>query len=100
MFRKNTREDDIAQQHIETDTNIPEGPVNEYDAVVPVDAALENKYGSVQNAYEEGFAASSGVRNLTAETDGAVQSPETGDEDGTNQTRTSVDLENAGLAES
>lgn len=100
MFRKNAREDDIDNQHIETDTNIPEAPVNEEDAVVPADAAFENKYGSVQNAYEEGFASAQGARNLTAETDGAVKNPETFDDAGTGRTETSIEEENAGLADS
>lgn len=51
------------------------------------------------NSYREGFAASSGVRNGTAETGGRVRHPETGDDSRPDRTPDSIENENAGLAD-
>jgi hypothetical protein len=90
----------MSNEHIVTDTNLPEGPVNENDAVIPVDARFENKFGSVQKAYNEGFASAQGVHNETAETDGAANAPELQDAALTPERAVNpIEQENAGLAD-
>ena len=51
-------------------------------------------------SYREGFAASSGVRNETAETGGRVRAPEMGDNSRPDRVPNSIEEENAGLADS
>ena len=66
---------------------------------VATDEAMEKKFGNLQNAYEEGFAASDGVRGGTAETDGRVEHPEKGDDTTPKRTPDSIEDENPGLAD-
>jgi hypothetical protein len=47
---------------------------------IATDEAMDKKFGNMQHAYEEGFAASDGVRGGTAETDGHIKHPEEGDD--------------------
>lgn len=65
---------------------------------IAVDAAMEQKYGNIQNAYEEGFASASGVRGATAETSGRIKHPEKLDDAPARQNNPIAD-ENAGLAD-
>lgn len=60
----------------------------------------ENLRKRSQNAFEEGFAASSGVRPETAETGGRVKNPEKKDSALVESTLDAVADENAGLTES
>lgn len=65
-----------------------------------IEASLEkgsSANGDVANLYEEGFAASSGIRPATAETGGRIADPEITDEV---RPATTQDKENAGLADS
>ncbi len=66
---------------------------------VATDEAIDKKFGNLQRAYEEGFAASSGVRGGTAETDGRVKHPEKGDDSNPSQAEDSIEDENPGLAD-
>ena len=68
---------------------------------IAVDEMMERRdQGLLQKGYNEGFSSASGVRNETAETGGRVKNPEIHDEDGTNKPVTTIDKENAGLADS
>ena len=66
---------------------------------VATDEATEKKFGNMQHAYEEGFAASDGVRGGTAESDGRVKHPEEGDDSRPTRTPESIENENPGLAD-
>ncbi len=63
------------------------------------DETMDKKFGNIQNAYEEGFAASDGVRAGTAETDGRVKHPEKGDNTNPKRTTNSIESQNPGLAD-
>lgn len=65
---------------------------------IAVDESIEKKFGNSRYAYEEGFAASSGIRGETAETSGRVKHPET--KDAASLEHASLQGENSGLAES
>ncbi len=66
---------------------------------IATDESMEKKFGNLQYAYDEGFAASDGVRGETAETDGRVQHPEKGDESRPKRPDGSIENENPGLAD-
>jgi hypothetical protein len=66
---------------------------------IATDEAIDKKFGTLQHAYEEGFAASDGVRGGTAETDGRVKHPEEGDDSKPKRTPQSIEDENPGLAD-
>jgi len=66
---------------------------------VATDESIEKKFGNMQHAYEEGFAASDGVRAGTAETDGRVKHPEKGDDSRPKRAENSIENENPGLAD-
>lgn len=66
---------------------------------VATDEPINKKFGNLQRAYEEGFAASDGVRGGTAETDGRVTHPEKGDGSWPKRTTNSIEDENPGLAD-
>jgi hypothetical protein len=66
---------------------------------IATDEAISKKFGNMQNAYEEGFAASDGVRGGTAETDGRVTHPEKIDDSRPKRTPNSIEDENPGLAD-
>ena len=55
--------------------------------------------GSVGNSYREGFAASSGIRPEAAETGGRAHAPEAKDKATPDPVPTSLEKENAGLAD-
>jgi hypothetical protein len=60
---------------------------------------VEKKFGNLQLAYEEGFAASDGVRPETAETSGHAKHPETKDDAAVEGPEDSIENENPGLAD-
>lgn len=66
---------------------------------IATDKAIDKKFGTIQNAYEEGFAAADGVRGGTAESDGRVKHPERVDDSRPKRTPTSIENENPGLAD-
>ncbi len=66
---------------------------------VSTNEPVEKKFGNFQRAYEEGFAASDGVRGETAETDGRVKHPEKGDDSRPRRQDPSIENENPGLAD-
>ena len=69
--------------------------------VIDFDSSIEDR-----NAFEEGFAAASGVRAETAETDGRVRHPETKDaarlepDSKADEAAELIEEENSGLADS
>lgn len=65
-----------------------------------VDEAMQDKNAQAQHVYEEGFAASSGVRQETAETGGRIKHPEMKDDSRPDRVPDSIEEENAGLADS
>ncbi len=69
------------------------------DYIAPVDATVNQRYGSRQNAYEMGFSSASGVRSETFESLGAVKHPETRDHALEEKEPENIAEENAGLAE-
>jgi hypothetical protein len=64
---------------------------------IAVDEALEKKYGNLRHAYEEGFAASHGVRGETAETNGRAPHPDMADDSHPDRVPDSIEEENPGL---
>lgn len=66
---------------------------------IATDEAMSKKFGNLQRAYQEGFAASDGVRGGTAETNGRVQHPEKGDSLRSGRVSNSIENENPGLAD-
>lgn len=66
---------------------------------IAVDEPIEKRYGNMQLAYEEGFAAEDGVRAGTAETSGSVKYPELSDSSHPDRTPDSIKKENPGLAD-
>lgn len=66
---------------------------------IATDETMDKKFGNMQHAYEEGFAASDGVRGGTAETDGHIKHPEEGDDTRPSRTLESIEDENPGLAD-
>ena len=66
---------------------------------IATDGAIDKKFGTMQHAYEEGFAASDGVRGGTAETDGSVKHPEEVDDTLPSRTPKFIEDENPGLAD-
>jgi hypothetical protein len=60
---------------------------------------MQDKVMQQSHVYEEGFAASSGIRNETAETGGRVKHPEVKDHSNRNIAANSIEEENAGLAD-
>ena len=66
---------------------------------IATDEAIDKKFGNIQNAYEEGFASSDGLRGGTAETDGRVKYPEKGDDTTPKRIPNSIEDENPGLAD-
>ena len=66
---------------------------------IATDEAMDEKFGNIQNAYEEGFAAADGVRGGTVESDGRVKHPEKGDDSIPKRTPTYIENENPGLAD-
>lgn len=69
------------------------------ETMIAVDEAIENKFGNLQRAYNEGFAASNGVRAGTAETNGRILHPERSDGTRKNSPANSINDENPGLAD-
>ena len=69
------------------------------ETLIAVDETIEHKYGNLQRAYNEGFAASDGVRGGTAATNGRVLHPEKGDTLKRNSPKNPIDNENPGLAD-
>jgi hypothetical protein len=67
--------------------------------VIAADETIENKFGNVQRAYNEGFAAADGVRGGTAETDGRIEHPEKTDDSHPSRVPESIENENPGLAD-
>ena len=65
-----------------------------------VDEAMRKNYGNIQQAYEEGFAASDGVRGETVETAGRVKTTEKADESKPMRVPETIENENPGLADS
>ncbi len=64
------------------------------------DTIMKEPYTERMGGYREGFASASGVRGETAETDGRIGSPERKDRARrTGAVGTSIDDENAGLAD-
>ncbi len=59
----------------------------------------KNEYENLQHAYNEGFAASDGVRGETAETDGRVVATENSDDSHPKRVPDSIESENPGLAD-
>lgn len=55
--------------------------------------------GRIAKIYEEGFAASSGVRSETADSGGRIKAPEMKDDALSDRTADSLEKENAGLAD-
>ena len=66
---------------------------------IATDETIDKKFGNLQRAYEEGFAASDGVRAGTAETSGRVKHPEKTDDSNPKRTPDSIENENPGLAD-
>jgi hypothetical protein len=66
---------------------------------VATDLAMTKKHGNMQGALEEGFAASDGVRGVTAASGGRVKHPEKGDASIPGPVTDSVENENPGLAD-
>ena len=66
---------------------------------IATDESMKKKFGTIQNAYEEGFASADGVRAGTAESDGRVKHPEKGDDSIPKRTPNSIENENPGLAD-
>ena len=66
---------------------------------IAVDDTTEHKFGNLQRAYNEGFAASDGVRGGTAATNGRVLHPEQVDGRKPNSPHDSIADENPGLAD-
>jgi hypothetical protein len=66
---------------------------------IATDEAMNKKFGNMQRALEEGFAASNGVRGGTAESDGRVKHPEKSDYSRPNRVTNSIEDENPGLAD-
>jgi hypothetical protein len=69
------------------------------ETLIAVDEAMSKKFGNLQRAYNEGFAASDGVRGGTAETNGRVLHPEKSDDAETGVKSNSIEDENPGLAD-
>ena len=68
-----------------------------------IDASLNegsSADGEVAEQYREGFAASAGIRPETAETGGRARTPEAADKATPDPVPTSLEKENAGLADS
>ena len=81
------------------DYDAPDKNTGNTENHMAVDEAIEKKFGNVQHAYEEGFAASDGVRAGTAETDGSIKYPEKIDDSRPSRTPESIENENPGLAD-
>ncbi len=69
------------------------------EGCIATDEAMDKKFGNIQRAYEEGFAASDGVRGGTAATNGRVKHPEKGDGTRPQHRENSIENENPGLAD-
>ncbi len=69
------------------------------ETLIAVDETIEEKFGNLQRAFNEGFAASSGVRGATAETNGRIVHPEKKDDSFPNAVPDSIENENPGLAD-
>ena len=69
------------------------------DTRIATDEPIEKKFGNMQRAYEEGFAASDGVRAGTAATNGRIKHPEKTDGSRPKRTENSIENENPGLAD-
>ncbi len=69
------------------------------ETLVAVDEIIEKKFGNLQRAYNEGFAASDGVRGATAETNGRVLYPEKWDNIKSDAKPNNIEDENPGLAD-
>jgi hypothetical protein len=82
------------------DYDAPDKNTGNTENQIATDESMVKKYGNLGRAYQEGFAASSGVRGQTAETDGGETHPETADEPSVRRIAKSVESENAGLADS
>jgi hypothetical protein len=63
------------------------------------DEPVDKIFGNIQNALEEGFAASDGIRAETAESDGRVRNASNGDSARAGRTRTFIGNQNPGLAD-
>lgn len=82
------------------DYDAPDKSTGNSETLVATDENMEKKYGNLQRAYEEGFAASSGVRAGTAETNGRVTHPEKSDEPRQGaKVSNHIEDENPGLAD-
>jgi hypothetical protein len=66
---------------------------------IATDAPIEKKFGNIQHAFEEGFAASDGVRGATAATDGRMPHPEKADDSKPKRVPDAIENENPGLAD-
>ena len=66
---------------------------------IATDEAMDKKFGNMQRAYEEGFAASDGVRGGTAGTNGRIKHPERADNSRPTRAENSIENENPGLAD-
>ena len=66
---------------------------------IAADMPIDQKFGNLQNAYEEGFAASDGIRGVTAASGGRIRHPEKGDAPLIDSVPESIEDENPGLAD-
>lgn len=66
---------------------------------IATDEAMDKKFGNIQRAYAEGFAASDGIWGGTAETEGWGRYPEQGDDSRPGRDLYSIENENPGLAD-
>ena len=69
------------------------------ETLIAVDETPERKFGNLQRAYNEGFAASNGVQAGTAETSGRILHPEKSDKAKVNSPVNPIEDENPGLAD-
>ncbi len=69
------------------------------ETLVAVDEQIGKKFGNLQRAYNEGFAASDGVRAGTAETNGRILRPEKSDDANKGAHTNTIEDENPGLSD-
>jgi hypothetical protein len=77
----------------------PDKNTGSTDTLIATDEPMEKKFGNMQRAYEEGFAASDGVRAGTAATNGRITHPEKVDDSRPTRAENSIENENPGLAD-
>jgi hypothetical protein len=64
------------------------------------DQPMSKKFGNIQRAYEEGFAAADGIMSANTDPDGGIIHPAVGDASLPSRAPDTIEDENAGLADS